>query len=248
MTIVSGQIEFASASKKKQNRIKVKAERTDEIEAALNASQGGLNLVRLLAKYSIVIFHLLTNSIVYRTSNPAEPYTCLVGLILMIEWIDFEIKHLLKNSHTMVDPKLVEEAFQEFLKEDDREEPTTEELSGLENTFLGKCDVLLMKDCGFRWEAKAATAHERDQKRKKEEEYELNQRFRKWERKKRFEERVNRMHCQSSLSHCSSYTLNTVAEGGEDFALYQDLSGSRILQREELSKEEEPYAITFDNF
>lgn len=105
-----------------------------------------------------------------------------------------------------------------------------------------------MKDCGFRWEAKAATAHEREQKRKKEEEYELNQRYRKWEKKKRFEERINQMQCQSSLSRSACYTLNTVAEGCDEFALYQDLSGSRILMDDGVPREEEPYSIKFDSF
>jgi hypothetical protein len=193
MTIVNGQLQVASSKRKKKNLIKVKPERIEEIEAALDSSHSGLNLIRVVAKYTIVIFHLITDSLEYSTSNPGKPFTCLVGLILMIEWIDFEIKYLLKNSHTLMDPKQVEEAFEEFLKEDDRDEPTSEELSGVENLYLGKNDMLLMKDCGFRWEAKAATAHEREQKRKKEEDQELNKRFRKWEKKKRFEERINQM-------------------------------------------------------
>ena len=56
------------------------------------------------------------------------------------------------------------------------------------------------------------------------------------------------MQCQSSLSRSANYTLNTVAEGSEDFALYHDLSGSRILMDGGVPREEEPYCIKFDQF
>ena len=132
-----------------------------------------------------------------------------------MEWIDNELSHLLRNKHVSVNPNDIDFVFQEFLQEDDQEEPRTEDLCGVDNTYLNKKDMLLMKDCGFRWEAKAALLHERLKKREKEEEMEKNMRLKKSERKQKYNDKLLEMARVSNVMERASpaYTFNTVAEG-----------------------------------
>ena len=254
MSIVTGQSETGANKNKKRQKIKIKKDRLKEIEAIQGIfGVDGWNriwvVMKIFIKIIVVVIHTKWASLQDTSGEPGGPYTCVIGLILLMEWIDGELSHLLKNNHISIKPQDVEYTFLQFLQEDNQEEPTENDLSGVENKYLGKKDMLLMKECGFRWEAKAALAHERMEKRKKEEELEKNRKYQKWERRKNYEKKLDEIGKMTDLMNRASpsYTLNTLAEGETQiFDANADPYGVKVFSNGYRVPDDEPYDILID--
>lgn len=119
-----------------------------------------------------------------------------------------------------IETKEIIELIQEFFRGEDLEARREMELKGVDNSFkLNNSDAIKIKDCYLYWDAKGSSEYSRKMAQEREEELRQNRALLRQERKKQYNEKLERMRGFSNISienRDYAYTLNTVIEGKDE--------------------------------